>query len=116
MEKNNEEAPVPFHQLATDRLLDLAAHSASAWARADALEELAARRSEQALTTFVERLADPSGDVRRVAAEGLEELGNRTALAALERTLPGEPVERTRLALARAIAELRLDPNGASAE
>jgi len=39
--------------------------------------------------------------------DGLAELGNQTALSALERALPAEAVEKTRLAMAQAIAELR---------
>jgi HEAT repeat protein len=116
IENFREEAPVPFHQLPTDRLVDLALHSTSAWARADALEELTTRRSEQALPACVNRLDDPDGDVRRVAAEGLAESGNRTGLAALEQALPGEAVERTRLAMAQAIVELRQELASTRAE
>lgn len=105
-----EETPPSFHFLPVDRLLDLAVHSASAWTRADALEELAARKSNLSLPVLVDRLADPDGDVRRVAAGGLAEIGNQTALAALERALPAETIEKTRLAIAQAIAELR--PSG----
>jgi HEAT repeat protein len=105
-----EDIPPSFHRLPVDRLLELAVHSASAWTRADALEELAARRSNLSLPVLLDRLADPDGDVRRVAAAGLAESGNRTALAALERALPAETIERTRLAMAQAIAEVR--PSG----
>jgi len=115
-EEAPEETPASLHQLRADRLADLAVHSGSAWTRADALEELVARTSTQALPVLVDRLADPDGDVRRVAADGLAELGNQTALAALERALPTESVERARLAMAQAIAELRQDSSSASAE
>jgi HEAT repeat protein len=74
------------------------------------LDELAARRSKQALPALLDRLADADGDVRRAAADGLAELGNEAALAALERALPAETIEKTRLAMAQAIAELR--PSG----
>jgi len=39
--------------------------------------------------------------------DGLAELGNQTALSALERALPAEAVEETRLTMAQAIVELR---------
>ena len=105
-----EDLPPGFAQLPVERLLELAVHSASAWTRADALEELSARRSKQALPVLLDRLADSDGDVRRAAADGLAELGNPTAVAALERALPAEAVQKTRLAMAQAIAELR--PSG----
>ena len=105
-----EDTPPRFRELPVDQLLALAVHSASAWTRADALEELVTRRSNQALPVLLDRLADPDGDVRRAAADGLAELGNRAAVAALERALPAEVVEKTRLAMAQAIVELR--PSG----
>lgn len=105
-----EDTPLRFPQLPVEQLLELAVHSASAWTRADALEELVARKSNQALPVLLDRLADPDGAVRRVAADGLAEIGNQAALSALERVLPTEAVEKTRLAMAQAIAELR--PSG----
>jgi hypothetical protein len=106
-----DEAARTFHQLPVSQLLDLAVHATNAWTRADALEELAARRSIAALPAFLDRLADPDGDVRRLAADGLAELGNESALSALERALPNEHVAKTRLAMAMAIAELHQDPS-----
>jgi len=107
--KANEPSP-RFPLLPIERLLDLAVRSETAWTRADALEELASRRSPQAFPVLLDRLADPDGDVRRVAADGLAELGNPSALTALERAFPAEAVAKTRRAMAQAIAELR--PSG----
>ena len=104
------DTPPRLPQLPVEQLLELAKRSASAWTRTDALEALVERRSTQALPALLAGLADPDGDVRRVAAGGLAEIGNQTALAALERALPAETIEKTRLAMAQAIAELR--PSG----
>jgi HEAT repeat protein len=101
-----EDRPPRLQELPINQLLELAVHSASAWTRADAVEELAARRSNQALPVLLDRLADLDGDVRRAAADGLAELGNQAALAVLERAMSAEAVEKTRLAMAQAIAEL----------
>jgi hypothetical protein len=105
-----EDTPPRFSQLPVEQLLELAIHSASAWTRADALEELVVRKNNQAFAVLLDRLADPDGTVRRAAADGLAEIGNQAALSALERALPTEAVEKTRLAMAQAIAELR--PSG----
>lgn len=107
---SDEQTP-SLHQLPISQLLDLAVHAAKAWMRADALEELAARRSNDALPALLDRLTDPSSEVRRVAADGLAELGNESALSALERALPAEHVAKTRLAMAMAIAELHQEPS-----
>lgn len=115
-EGDSDRASSQFREISTDRLLDLAAHSASAWTRTDALEELTARRSNDALPVFLDRLSDPDSDVRRLAADGLAETGNQAALSALERALSLEAAQRTRLAMAQAIAELRQDPESTSEE
>jgi HEAT repeat protein len=66
--------------------------------------------AHDALPALLDRLADPDGAARRAAADGLADIGNQAALSALERVLPTEAVEKTRLAMAQAIAELR--PSG----
>ena len=115
-EGKQEEKPPRLQRLPTERLMLEAEHSSSAWTRADALEELSERRSDQALSAFLDRLADSDSEVRRVAADGLAELGNPTALYALERALPLESIEKTRWAIAQAITELRQERRPANAE
>jgi HEAT repeat protein len=104
-----EQAPL-VHGLSTEAILDLAVRAPSAWTRADALEELAARRSSSALAIFLDGLSDMDPSVRRVAADGLAELGNHGAVSALVRALSMEAAERTRAAMAQAITELQPEP------
>ena len=110
MQPNPDDTPLRLSEVPAERLIELAMHSPSAWTRSEALEELVARKSNQSFPMLLDRLADPDGDVRRVAADGLAELGNPSALTALERAFPAEAVAKTRRAIAQAIAELR--PSG----
>jgi HEAT repeat protein len=90
-----------------EELLELVTRSDDAWTRAEAIEELAERREHQALPHLLRRLQDADGDVRRVAAEALSELGDSSIVPILASALASESNERTRSAMAEALADLQ---------
>jgi HEAT repeat protein len=81
--------------------------STDPWLRADALDELAARRTPDVVPEIVPALGDPDREVRRIASDSLAELGDPAALGPLHLALNHERDPAVRAELAEAIDELR---------
>lgn len=75
--------------------------------RADLIEELAARRAPDSGRVIAQLLTEQDGDIRRVAADALAEIGDPGTLPDLTAALTRERDGRVRIALVEAIDELR---------
>jgi len=102
--------PSPRGALRGRERVELAAilrSSTDPWLRADAIDELASRRTSDVVPEIAPALDDPDREVRRIASDSLAELGDPAALAALHLALHHERDPTVRAEMAEAIDELR---------
>jgi HEAT repeat protein len=94
---------------ANQALANHARREPDAMLKSDIVDELIDRQAPQALDTLLYLLGDTDAEVRERAADGLDELGDRRATAALHNALQGESDEFVRDAIVFTLSSL--DPD-----
>lgn len=102
-----EQLPEPEPVRTSAELAELARSTDDGWVKQEIVQELKFRGAAEALPTFVLFLRDSEPDVRIVAAEGLEDLRDQSAIAPLTKALEDEADEEVATVLREVLESLR---------